>query len=177
MSDFIRFTDHKAIICNTVEEVQLSPSINQVLKEVAILANRTKLIDSPNFHEVAGLATGFEVDLIDIETCGAYCNIWGKVIGLNQSYSKETNKRMLCHEMGHAIQVRVGDYDRVSYLLSDLIKEEQQAQAISMQLQRILYPGIGLCTNDLSSYFTLEDAQFLNDYYEGWAINDLYTLK
>ncbi|QMW05312.1 hypothetical protein [Spirosoma foliorum] len=166
--------DHQAAIMPAISPLLITGDVGRIVHEVITLAHKRNLINSSNLHEIAGVLTGFNLIESIYSGCGGYCEIDAKNIAISSEYSLINKKLTLCHEMGHAIQVRSGHFDKRTLLLSDLIREEQQAETIGYYLFKALFPSVTPKKEWFSVYFEQSDFVFLRNWYGEYCQNDLY---
>lgn len=112
--------------------------------------------------------TGFDTVIITNHKAGAYCNPWKKEIGARPD---SVDLDVVLHEMAHAWQSMCGVDFWKEKTLSRAVEIEHEAEAVAKQIQLNIL-GVYL-DRRYWSYFTKSDIQWLADYYDGWAENDL----
>lgn len=167
-------TDQKPLILSGVSPRLITPSVRQIITETANHARKLKLVDHSDLSEVVGNLAGFELIYPELkDELAGWCSLEKKEIAIRQDAGLRAQIRILCHEMGHAIQLRVGHYDTRPRLLSGVINEEQQAETIGYYLMQSLFPSEKTSPGLHSSYFNQGDIDFLCGYYNGWIEDDL----
>ena len=166
--------DHQAIILEKPSLVLVSKDVRRVADELVVLAQRRGLIGIADYAELVGTLVDFDLEVPKWSGCGGYFDASGRKISVQSGYSTNNTQSIICHEMSHAIQMMAGKYDSFSYLLSNLMNFEQEAETLSHYLQPILFPkskpGYLFYFNGISDY------EFLVNWYGSSCQNDLYEL-
>ena len=92
------------------------------------------------------------------------------------------NRRTLTHEIAHILQIKLGLADEMEDIyLSEELRQEQQAEAISYYLHRILWPSEKIIRSSFNCYFKEEDIVWLHHYFSSIDdivyINDVFVFK
>lgn len=144
----------------------------------------TNINDEAILLKVASL---FDVKLsfkkIKNDDIRGFCWPFKKKIQINFNETDDKfNKRTLTHELGHILQIKLGFCEEKSDIyLSEELKLEQQAEAISYYLCRILWPSDKFVKSKFNCYFKEEDIIWLDSFYRSIKglnyVNDVFILK
>ncbi len=169
--------DYEGVIAHAVSPALISQAEFRLLDEVVANARKKKLIDSHNLAAVAGELVGYDLVGNDNENTGGWCCTTTKRIALQEHNRVETGQVILCHEMGHAIQSMLLDFDKRPNLLSFRVQEEQAAESMCAYLFARLFPNSKTQPHWFTSYFSKADVLFLADYYGSYIDNDLFEIQ
>lgn len=160
-------------------ELVADKEVQKYLDRVKQLAAHHHMTGAP-FADLAGVLFDYEVEVLpeDVQA-GGLCDIWNKRLYLPGEDQMKTGRAMhiLCHELGHAIQsfTVASIYQLDGQPLSQKIREEQQAETLAYHLWDVLFPGQQYlkAQQKFTTYFSLEDMDWLGQWHEGWVENDL----
>lgn len=167
----------------------ISPEVNALLDEKIKKARKVKLSSAP-YSEIVGVLTDLELITTDLN-CGGYFHKEKKVIALKEydfdpsqylaehKITKlcvpfvEEQKKVLCHEIGHALQAEVEKFEKHDCIMSWMLKLEWEAESISYKLYNSVFGK--LPDYWFNAYFNKADIDYLQSWHSGWLENDLTT--
>lgn len=133
------------------------------LNSKAELFIKSKLTTA-NHKEQIGALTGYNTITTD-KDCGGYCDLWNNEIAINEN---SNNIHTILHECSHAFQADLGIWEKLTPLISEYFKAEQQCESMAAYLYERIYnkSSIGI----FNSYMDNDSLLFLQDWYKGTII-------
>lgn len=149
---------------------KIKKRINESLK---IYRSKFKHKDFP-MEDLVGELTNFDLIYTD-ENCKGYFSLNENQIGLNPLY-KDSQLKILSHEIGHHIQYDLEVPNFNSRLLSGQLLLEQQCQTIAYYLYNGMNLDGHLDVSYFMDYFYEDDVLDLANHYGDYVENDLPTI-
>lgn len=178
------YIPYNAICTNLVSHPKLKKEFESIKNKIHFSPLTTQSNDEAILMQIASF---FDVKLsfkkIKNNDVSGYCWPFKRKIQIDfNEQDKEFNKRILTHELGHILQIKLGlSKDGDDIYLSEELKLEQQAEAISYYLCRILWPSHKFIKSNFNSYFKEEDIIWLDSFYSVMKgiqyINDVFILN
>lgn len=161
-----------------------APTKKLINKKIRKLIKRIKYIEPMDckFGDIKAICKVFGLELklkLKFDLLGSYCeNIITLFIGKERN-SFNKIRATFCHELAHHLQKLSGGYcyakSNKPLSLSTVVRFEQAADAISIELYKIFFPDLSFYKNFFTSYFTSKDFVWLNKYFKPNRIqNNLY---
>lgn len=178
----------KFIVPNTNVHVSgklITEPIDSLIKDTICKAKKHKIKDA-SFIEIAGVLTGCNLFNIDDNSAGGWFNIQNnEIVICNEGIERVSNRihptelmpydkyqiKILCHEMGHALQAKAEVFEKRKWLLSWDLNMEWQVETIAYKLYNSIFGK--LHHTWFNSYFTKEDMLWLQEIKSNWIENDI----
>jgi Zn-dependent peptidase ImmA (M78 family) len=146
----------------------ITPSVkNEIMRFLNII--KQNKVDLSNHADFIGYTIDFNLVSVSPEKCGGYFDSLNKEVAICENSNKPL--ATICHELGHAIQDRLGLFN-YKETFSYQVKLEQQAETIAYNLYSALIDK-DVDHKKFDAYFKEQDIIWLSKYYNGFYEQDL----
>jgi hypothetical protein len=138
---------------------------------------KTNNLFNANYSEQIGSLIKYETICTD-KNCGGYCSWRQSVIALKQDDDKRWMRKIVFHEVAHALQAESEIfYKHEEILFSNNLVIEWQAETVAYKIYKDIYePSVAY--EEFDSYFREKDVLFLKDWYGDFVQDDFtYSIK
>jgi len=166
----------------------LKPSNSLITKDVwKYLKHIQEKVNNKNLQhewldEIAYELFDYEVFKDSYTDAAAYCDFKDKKIIIGSEYLDSSRRveleHIFCHELAHSIQSELEMFEcNSNLLLSERVRDEQQADSIAYHLMGIIYPETQIDMSELNSYFDIDSIKWLGDWYKHTKIQNDIIIK
>lgn len=150
----------------------IHPKLKKYLDKITYIEPSTGL-----YGEIKAIAKFFKIKVIFKKKFKVFgkVNFVKRIIHLLGHKNLVRVKSTFCHELAHLLQKAVNVPYFKSYNLSSLIRLEQEAESLGIELFKKLFPNDILNRKHFNSYFNAKDIMWVERFYKNESVvNNLY---